>query len=69
MGAVPHCPRPSLPPRIDAYVPVEDFPWRTPSVNEIESLAEKVKHILPRTTCFYGDRGNTPLAYEVERLF
>jgi MoaA/NifB/PqqE/SkfB family radical SAM enzyme len=58
-----------IPFRIDAYVPVQNLPWRTPSVSEIESLAEKVKHILTRTTCFYGDRGNTPLAYEVERVF
>jgi molybdenum cofactor biosynthesis enzyme MoaA len=58
-----------IPFRIDAYLPVEKLPWRAPSVSEIESLAEKVKHILPRTTCFYGDRGNTPLAYAVERVF
>jgi pyruvate-formate lyase-activating enzyme len=59
----------SIPFRIDAYVPIPNLPWRAPSVNEIESLAEKVKRILPRTTCFYGDRGNTPLVYEVERVF
>jgi len=59
----------SIPFRIDAYVPVENLPWRAAGVNEIESLAEKVRRILPKTTCFYGDRGNIPLAYEVERVF
>ncbi len=58
-----------LPFRIDAYLPIPGLPWRAPSVGEIESLTEKVKEVLPRTTCFYGDQGNTPLAYDIERIF
>jgi pyruvate formate lyase activating enzyme len=58
-----------LPFRIDAYLPIPGLPWRAPSVGEIESLAEKVKEVLPQATCFYGDQGNTPLVYDVEKIF
>jgi pyruvate formate lyase activating enzyme len=58
-----------LPFRIDAYLPIPGLPWRAPSVGEIESLAEKVKEVLPQATCFYGDQGNTPLAYDIEKIF
>lgn len=58
-----------LPFRIDAYLPISGLPWRAPSVGEMESLAEKVKEVLPKATCFYGDQGNTPLAYDIERIF
>lgn len=58
-----------LPFRIDAYLPIPGLPWRAPSVGEIESLAEKTREILPRATCFHGDQGNTPLAYDIEKIF
>lgn len=58
-----------LPFRIDAYLPIPGLSWRAPSVGEIESLTEKVKEALPRTTCFYGNQGKTPLAYDIERIF
>ncbi|MEN6467232.1 MAG: radical SAM protein [Syntrophaceae bacterium] len=59
----------NIPFRIDAYLPVPGLSWRPPAAAEIESLAGEVKKILPLTTCFFGDRGNTPLAYEIERVY
>lgn len=59
----------SIPFRIDAYLPIQGMPWRAPTTEEIQSLKERVKHILPNTSCLYGDEGKTPLAYEVERIF
>ncbi len=58
-----------LPFRVDAYLPIPGLAWRAPTVGEIESLGEKVRKILPRATCFYGDQGNTPLAYDIDRIF
>lgn len=58
-----------IPFRIDAYLPVPGLSWRAPCVKEIESLAVEIKKILPLTTCFFGDSGNTPLAYDIERIF
>lgn len=58
-----------VPLRIDAYLPVPGLSWRAPTVSEIESLASEVREILPSTTCFFGDRGNTPLAYDIEKIF
>lgn len=58
-----------IPFRIDAYLPVPGLSWRAPTVPEIESLTAEIKKILPLTTCFFGDSGNTPLAYDVERIF
>lgn len=60
---------PSIPFRIDAYLPVPYLPWRAPTVTEITGLCERVAEILPNAACFYGDEGNTPLAYEVARIF
>jgi pyruvate formate lyase activating enzyme len=59
----------SLPLRIDAYLPILGLPWRAPAPAEIETLTRKAKEILPNATCFYGDEGNTELAYEIERIF
>ena len=58
-----------IPFRIDAYLPIPDLPWEAPEVHQIESIAERVKDILPNTTCFYGDEGSTPLVYEIERIY
>lgn len=58
-----------IPFRIDAYLPVPGLSWRAPTVAEIESLTAEIKKILPLTTCFFGDSGNTPLAYDIERIF
>jgi pyruvate-formate lyase-activating enzyme len=55
--------------RIDAYLPIQGLPWRAPKPEEIQSLTERVRCILPNTSCFYGDEGKTELAYEVERIF
>jgi pyruvate formate lyase activating enzyme len=55
--------------RIDAYLPIRGLPWRAPQAHEIQSLAEKVRYILPNTSILYGDGGKTELAYEVERIF
>ncbi|MEW6441608.1 MAG: radical SAM protein [bacterium] len=60
---------PQIPFRIDAYLPVPGHPWRSPTVEEIEALAERVRPTLPRTTCLHGKRGSEPLAYPVERVF
>jgi pyruvate-formate lyase-activating enzyme len=59
----------SIPFRIDSYLPIQGLPWRAPKVEEIRSLTEKVKRILPNTSCLYGDEGRTELAYEVNRIF
>ena len=59
----------SIPLRIDAYLPIQGLPWRAPKPEEIQSLTERVRCILPNTSCFYGDEGKTELAYEVERIF
>jgi len=58
-----------IPFRIDAYLPIPDLPWEAPDVHQIQSITERVKGILPNTTCFYGDEGSTPLAYEIERIY
>lgn len=58
-----------IPFRIDAYLPIPGLSWRTPTVAEIESLTMEIKKILPLATCFFGDSGNTPLAYDIERIF
>jgi pyruvate-formate lyase-activating enzyme len=55
--------------RIDAYLPIQGLPWRAPQAHEIQSLTEKVRCMLPNTSCLYGDEGKTELAYEVERIF
>ncbi len=60
---------PAIPFRIDAYLPIEGLPWRAPQAHEIQSLTEKVRCMLPNTSCLYGDEGKTELAYEVERIF
>ena len=60
---------PELPFRIDAYLPIRGLPWRAPQAHEIQSLAEKVRRMLPNTSCLYGDEGKTELAYQVERIF
>ena len=60
---------PEIPFRIDAYLPIQGLPWRAPQAHEIKSLAEKVRRVLPNTSCLYGDEGKTELAYEVERIF
>jgi pyruvate-formate lyase-activating enzyme len=59
----------NIPFRIDAYLPVEGLPWRAPEPSEIEALMERVKEVVPNTTCFYGDAGKTPLVYEVKAIF
>jgi pyruvate formate lyase activating enzyme len=59
----------SIPLRIDAYLPVQGLPWRCPTVEEIQTLGDRVRHILPNTSCLYGDEGKTELAYEIERIF
>lgn len=59
----------SIPFRIDAYLPVQGLPWRCPTVEEINSLRDRVRRILPNTTCLYGNEGKTELAYEIERIF
>lgn len=59
----------SIPLRIDAYLPIQGLPWRAPTVEEIQSLNEKVRCILPNTSCLYGNEGKTELAYGVERIF
>jgi pyruvate formate lyase activating enzyme len=58
-----------IPMRIDAYLPIQGLPWRAPNIEEIQSLAEKAKRILPNVSCLYGDEGRTELAYGVERIF
>jgi pyruvate-formate lyase-activating enzyme len=58
-----------IPFRIDSYLPIQGLPWRAPKVEGIQSLTEKVKLILPNTSCLYGDEGRTELAYEVNRIF
>ncbi|MGZ6236066.1 MAG: radical SAM protein [Syntrophales bacterium] len=60
---------PEIPFRIDAYLPIQGLPWRAPQAREIQSLAEKVRYILPNTSCLYGDGGRSELAYEVEKIF
>ncbi len=60
---------PSIPFRIDAYLPVPCLSWRAPTVAEITGLRERAAEMLPNATCFYGDEGNMPLAYEVARIF
>jgi pyruvate-formate lyase-activating enzyme len=60
---------PDIPLRIDAYLPVPGECWRTPEVEELEKLKDRVLTILPRATCFHGKWGDEPLAYEVERIF
>jgi pyruvate-formate lyase-activating enzyme len=55
--------------RIDAYLPVPGQPWRAPTVEEIQSLQERVLLILPNTTYLHGKDGKENLAYEVERIF
>ena len=60
---------PDIPFRIDAYLPVPGQPWRVPEVEEIEELKSEICKILPRTTCFHGEQGNKPLAYEVKKIF
>jgi pyruvate formate lyase activating enzyme len=60
---------PEIPFRIDAYLPIQGLPWRAPQAHEIKSLAEKVRRVLPNTSCLYGNEGKTELAYEVERIF
>ena len=59
----------SIPFRIDAYLPIQGLPWHAPNVQDIQSLAEKARRILPNTSCFYGDEGKTDLAYPMERIF
>ena len=59
----------SIPFRIDAYLPIQGLPWRVPTPEEIQVLAYRTKQFLPNTTCFYGDKGKTELAYEIERIF
>lgn len=59
----------SIPLRIDAYLPVQGLPWRVPTPEEMQALAYRTRQILPNTTCFYGDKGKTELAYEIERIF
>lgn len=59
----------SIPFRIDAYLPIQGLPWRVPTPEEIQALAYRTKQVLPNTTCFYGDKGKTELAYEIERIF
>jgi pyruvate formate lyase activating enzyme len=59
----------SIPLRIDAYLPIKGLPWQAPNVEDIHSLTEKVRGILPSTSCLYGDEGKTDLAYTVERIF
>ncbi len=58
-----------IPFRIDAYLPIPGLSWKAPDVHQIQSITERVKDILPNTTCFYGDEGTTPLAYEIERIY
>ncbi len=60
---------PTLPLRIDAYLPVSGLPWRAPESWQIEALAEKARAILPNTTFLHGRGGEEVLAYEVERIF
>ena len=60
---------PSIPFRIDAYLPVQGLPWRSPTIEEIQLLRDRVKHVLPNTSCLYGNEGKTELAYEIERIF
>ncbi len=59
----------SIPFRIDAYLPIQDLPWRAPTLKELHSLKDKVKDILPNTSCLHGNDGKTPLAYELEKIF
>jgi len=59
----------SIPFRIDAYLPIQGLPWHAPNVEDISSLTEKVRRILPYTSCLYGDEGKTDLAYTMERIF
>ncbi|HVO66789.1 MAG TPA: radical SAM protein [Syntrophales bacterium] len=59
----------SIPFRIDAYLPVQGLPWRCPTVEEIQSLRDRIRRILPNTSCLYGNEGKTELAYEIERIF
>jgi pyruvate formate lyase activating enzyme len=58
-----------IPFRVDAYLPIQGLPWRAPQAHEIQALAEKVRNILPNTSCLYGDGGKSELAYEVEKIF
>lgn len=60
---------PSIPFRIDAYVPIPGLPWESPAVADIAALAKRVSAILPHTTYFHGERGQKKLAYRVERLY
>jgi len=55
--------------RIDAYLPIQGLSWCVPTPEEIQALAYRTKQVLPNTTCFYGDKGKTELAYEIERIF
>ncbi len=59
----------SIPFRIDAYLPVQGLPWRAPTTKEIQSLKDRVMHILPNTSYLHGNEGKTHMAYEVERIF
>lgn len=60
---------PDIPFRIDAYLPVPGECWRTPEIEELERLRDRVRALLPRATCFHGMEGDEPLVYEVERIF
>jgi pyruvate-formate lyase-activating enzyme len=60
---------PDIPFRIDSYFPVPGECWRIPEIEELEELKDRVRIILPRTTCFHGKQGDEPLVYEVERIF
>ncbi len=59
----------SIPLRIDAYLPIQGLPWRVPTPEEMQALADRTKQVLPNTACFYGDKGKTELAYEIERIY
>lgn len=59
----------SIPLRIDAYLPVPGESWRTPEIEELESIKNRARAILPGTTCFHGRHGDEPLVYEVRRIF
>jgi pyruvate-formate lyase-activating enzyme len=58
-----------IPFRIDAYVPIPDLPWESPTVAEITALGERISTIFPHTSYFHGEGGKKELVYPVERLF
>ena len=56
----------NIPYRIDAYIPIDDNPWRRPLPGEIESAAGQARKHLANVSFLTGSES---LKYEVVRIF